>query len=147
MNGSSRQQVTIIGSRRCNQTRMSATIANQVGESAFIPRLLAHTFVAKIISAFQLGTQVVIEFRPNLEHQSRHHAQPPSQAAGVCYAFSAPELLELTPFERDGLGARSLCSVMWPLLAPFASPLLAIVEYFWGMGCAGFRCCKKKKRG
>ena len=64
-----------------------------------------------------------------IKHQSRHHAQPPSQAIGVCSAVSAPGLIELTPFERDGLGARSLCSVMWPLLAPFASPLLAMVEY------------------
>ena len=67
-----------------------------------------------------------------IKHQSRHHAQPPSQAIGVCSAISAPGLIELTPFERDGLGARSLCSVMWPLLAPFASPLLAMVEYFGG---------------
>jgi hypothetical protein len=67
-----------------------------------------------------------------IKHQSRHHAQPPSQAIGVCSAVSAPGLIELTPFERDGLGARSLCSVMWPLLAPFASPLLAMVEYFGG---------------
>ena len=43
---------------------------------------------------------------------------------------------QLTPFERDGLGARSLCSVMWPLLAPFASPLLAMVDFLErGGGC------------
>lgn len=36
-------------------------------------------------------------------------------------------LVELTPFDRDGLAATSRCSVTWPLLAPFAIPLLAMV--------------------
>ena len=79
-----------------------------------------------------------------IKHQSRHHAQPPSQAIGVCSAISAPGLIELTPFERDGLGARSLCSVMWPLLAPFASPLLAMVEYLGGCVMPVFDAAKRE---
>ena len=49
--------------------------------------------------------------------ESRH--RHPTPAAALFYS--------LTPFVREGLAARSLCSVMWPLFAPLAMPDLAMV--------------------
>ena len=56
----------------------------------------------------------------------RHHSLTPPATATE--HNSALELLcTLTPFDWDGLATRSRCSVMWPLLAPLASPLLVMM--------------------
>jgi hypothetical protein len=57
-------------------------------------------------------------------HQPHNHQQQHTRRI-LMHAFL---LCKLTPFDWDGLATRSFCSVMWPLLAPLASPLLVMVS-------------------
>ena len=59
---------------------------------------------------------------------------PRSQSRVLFASFAVNKIIQLlTPFDWDGLGARSRTVVMWPLLMPLANPLRAMVNFCcWG---------------
>ena len=68
-----------------------------------------------------------------------HHLDAPTARHATAPAFPhntrCIKLIQLTPFDRDGLAARSFCVVTWPLLAPCANPVLAMVASSYLISC------------